>query len=132
MRKSLWGELPDTPVDTGPITILKEQASFLGEMTRNVLVGEVRTESGFVAKTLSSRDFVHTLSIRAPAVQNYRYDLLKVGHNVAPIYPAMVADLVEGTKAEVNSEEEFIGELERILRSEALRNVIGSLLTYSQ
>ncbi|MFZ0914844.1 MAG: hypothetical protein WAN09_16340, partial [Candidatus Korobacteraceae bacterium] len=59
---------------TTPATILKEQATLLGEKTRQLVKGEVVTQA-------TGDIFVHYFYIAAPTL-NYRFELFKVSHTV--------------------------------------------------
>jgi hypothetical protein len=90
-----------------PVALLREQATALGEKTRNVVTAEVESDS-------EGRDFVHNLYLVAPAL-HYRYQLLTIRHPIM-FYPMNV------TKASgipdwitVKSEDEFADWLKTVL-----------------
>jgi hypothetical protein len=65
-----------------PVSILRTQANLLGERTRGMLVGEVQTwTTGDIVR--------HALNVVVPALDNYKYTLLKVHHPVM-LYPVFV------------------------------------------
>lgn len=75
VTKNLWGELPDAADIRSPVTILREQASLLTQMTNGTLQGEVYLEN-------SGGRFSSTLYILAPALDDYRYSVLSVQYPV--------------------------------------------------
>jgi len=65
-----------------PVSLLRTQANLLGERTRGMLVGEV--------KTWTTGDTIHhALDVVVPALDDYKYRLLKV-HHPAMLYPVFV------------------------------------------
>src|SRR5438093_13367585 len=85
-------ELPDLwPKDIGsetgglipPVTLLRAQAARLAERTNGILEGKVESSS------TSDGLFLHSLIIVAPALGNYRYELLRVNHRIQ-LYPLEV------------------------------------------
>lgn len=65
-----------------PVSVLRTQAKLLGERTRGLLEGEVKTftQGGYV---------YHDLNVVVPALDNYRYRLLRVHHPMS-LYPVFV------------------------------------------
>jgi hypothetical protein len=123
--ENLW---PDDFIMTEirpPVVVLKEQAAFLGQMTKNIVVGEVRTESSL------NGGFSHNLYLVAPAL-NYRYFLLKVTHGIE-LYPAMVVFIPEGgIDREVDSEEGLKSALRKVFAADKTKRVLNSLLSQSK
>jgi hypothetical protein len=68
-----------------PVTILRQQAPRLGEQTKNLVEGEVET-----TPTDLKRFQRHTFFLVAPALNFYRYPLLKVEHSATQLYPATI------------------------------------------
>lgn len=138
--KDLW---PDDIKATGikpPVTILKEQATLLGEKTNNIVTASVlRSESRNLLSPVFGKDFSYTFFIEAPALGGYRYALFSIGHSIE-IYPVYF-DLDESIKKEfigpidkevsVDSEEEFLDILQGIFNSDKTKKVIGSILSQS-
>jgi hypothetical protein len=71
--------LPPTPVQ-----ILREQAAMLSDSTGRVLEGEVISEAD------DYDHLVHSLFIRAPALDGYRYRLISLSHDADKPYPVHV------------------------------------------
>lgn len=116
MAEDLW---PDNIAETTmvtPVSILKEQAALLGEKTKQLVKGEVVTET--TGKMLSHRFFVV-----APTL-NYRYELFSASHGIT-FYPITVFFF---NPAPVNSEEDLKAKLKEILSSQHTLNVVHSIL----
>lgn len=116
-----------------PVTILKEQASLLGNKTKNVLKAEVRPTNRV------GEEFSYRFFLVAPALQDYHYELFTIWHTIT-LYP--VKFLVDSEIAEefkigkdrtlnAHSEEKFIEILERILKSKKTVEVMQVLLAQS-
>lgn len=123
---NLWGELGTEKI-TLPLTILKAQAAKLGELTDNVLQGNIdQVPPG------DDWEFAYVLDIIAPALNNYTYTVLRIMHDVAG-YPATVFDCVDGFESAVaiETEDEFVRHLASILSSRHVRGVVNALLTQS-
>jgi len=80
----LWPEINLEAHEDEPIKILKDQAEILGQKTKNLITGDVvtNTESGVI---------YHTLYLVAPILDNYRYSLLKIAHTSMQ-YPLFIYD----------------------------------------
>src|ERR1022692_4548993 len=80
--KSLWGQLPPTEGIRTPTQVLKEQATALTDMTKGALQGEV---------SVSHRggEFSLDLDIVVPALDNYRYLVVRANHKL-DLYPVEV------------------------------------------
>jgi hypothetical protein len=112
-----------------PITILKQQSSLLGQMTRNIVEAEVETTSTDIEGFLR-----HTLYLVAPALNFYRYPLIDVEHEVTSMYPANVKMSRSDTKQKkilARDEKEFKDILKRVFADEETKKVIGALLAQS-
>jgi len=123
---NLWGEIPKKGSLRTPITILREQATVLGQATNNVLQGDVTT-----GRETFGSEFQMTLSIVAPALDNYRFSLLRVTHDLE-LFPVTVYDLVNDTQYQCSDEASFLHALKEILSSKSTHRIIDSLLSQSQ
>src|ERR1044071_5642497 len=82
----LWpNDIAPTMEQVPPVTILKQQAALLGRNMKNVIEGEVETDTADFQRFLR-----HTFYLVAPALNFYRYPLLTVEHDVTKMYPAEV------------------------------------------
>jgi hypothetical protein len=142
---SLWPQ--DIRVPTrSPLSILKEQAGLLNEVTKGVLQGEVTTVTG-------ADDFViHRLDIVTPRLDGARYRVLTITHRTA-LYPVvMEADVFriarplpsvarelfsevwprpDDWRPVAASQEEFTARLREVLNSPHVRGLIETLILQS-
>lgn len=127
--KNLWPtDIGNTSV-TMPKEILLKQANFLSEMTKNIIVGEVRSTQGVLADS-NSTVIVHELIVKAPSMGNYQFTLLRVMHNFE-IYPIRVFNALDDAKYDAETEEEFIEVLTLILNTDQAKNAINGLIAQS-
>jgi hypothetical protein len=123
--QNLWPDEFGVTETKSPAAILREQATFLGQMTKNLVIGQVGSES------LNGR-FYHNLYLVAPALGNYRYALVAVSHDIE-LYPALVAfEFASGDRErEANSEEDLQSVLKAVFATDKTKRVVNSLLTQS-
>jgi hypothetical protein len=100
-----------------PVTILKEQAALLGEKTRQLVKGEVVTQT---TGTL----LVHYFYIVAPTL-SYRFELFNVQHHVN-FYPLVLGYLNKSTS--LPTENDFKEKLKEIFAAQHTLNVVHSIL----
>lgn len=131
----LWPtELKPIPDQLPPITILKQQAALLGQRTKNLIEGQVETETSDYQRFLH-----HKLFLVAPALNFYRYALLDVEHHVTVMYPAKITVIWSDRKEpeqqeltiEAADEQQFKEALKRVFADEETKRVIGALLAQS-
>lgn len=122
--RNLRGHIPAATAVTTPLTILREQAGLLGELTDGVLEGDVQ------ARRSAKGDFTYTLYIVAPGLDRYHHAIVEVEHPVA-MYPVSVLDDGTGKGYMCADEEMFVRVLQRILTSDHVRKVIAALLAQS-
>ena len=115
-----------------PVTILRQQATLLGEKTQNLVVAEVST----TVEELSAggNRFMHRFNVVAPALGNYRFCIFRVEHTI-DFYPIKIS-VYSPKKGQpditVKSEGEFAQALKEIFSSEEARRVIHALIAQSQ
>ena len=63
---------------TTPVTILKQQSALLGEKTRQLLTGEVVTQT-------TGNLFIHSFYVTTPTL-GYKYELFQLRHGT-DVYP---------------------------------------------
>jgi hypothetical protein len=114
--QDFWGDIGPAQIRT-PASILREQASLLGEKTHNLIEGKVATSN-------NGAFFFQTMFLVAPALNNYHYELLKVRHEIQ-LYP--VVDVTNPGKP-LKSEAEFVDWLRAKLSSLETRRIIEALL----
>lgn len=159
---NLWPDNVSEEKWASPVSLLREQARFLGERTRNLVTAEVGTAS------VEDEIFLYHFYIVAPTLNNYHYRLFSIEHNIE-MYPLMLymdeqlgkelnvekkkASTVAETIAAASSrqlvnmgfkmdreeysqradnEDEFMKIVGKILNSDRARQVIGSLLSQVQ
>jgi hypothetical protein len=124
-RENYWPTDFGVPAEVTPLTVLKEQATFLGERTKNLIEGRVQTKvEGEAMK------FRHSLYLVVPTLGNYRYFLLSVTHNPT-IYPIEIFDATSERAIMARDFEEFKEKLREILSSDRVKRIVGSLLSYA-
>jgi hypothetical protein len=136
--KNLWPEdLFEGYEETkAPVEILQQQASFLGEMTKNVLKGLI----GQGESSYKDLPFLYEFYINAPTVGNYSYKLFSIVHDIDlyPVYLMVEKEmqkeiLGEQYKAGIlrikySDETTFAYGLGKVFRSTKTKKVINSLL----
>jgi hypothetical protein len=129
--RDLWGQpFLETPRESAPVTLLKEQADALTRRTDGRVVGEV-------LDLVEKDTFWASLYARVPALHDYHHKLISIAHPVViadPVhpFPLTVMDTQSGKQPKVNDMEAFERWLEDVLSSKALHNVVDTLLGYSQ
>ncbi len=122
-QEDLWGALPKVESLRTPLVILKEQAELLQEKTEGLLVGNISQQQ-------SGTQFVYHLSIIAPTLNNYTYELLIIIHDIG-FYPLQLKDSQgNGPFNNFPDEEAYKQGLREIFSSEKNKAVISKLLTH--
>jgi len=122
---NLW---PDLEVDTitTPRSILKEQAMFLGKKTKNIVIGEVYSDS----KKEDEKDlFLNRFYLVAPALANYSYLLFTMQHDIL-LYPGTI--YYQNRKIDFNDEEQLIVEIEKIFNDNTTKRILQNLISQSK
>ena len=113
----LWPEnIADSNLVT-PVSILKQQAALLGEKTRQLVKGEVVTQT-------TGNLFVHYFYIAAPTL-SYKFELFTLSHGIN-FYPLVMKSL--NNTIPLNSESEFKEKLKEIFAAPHTLNVVHSIL----
>ncbi len=120
MTDSLWGDLPTGEDLRTPAAILREQAEHLSQATGGLLTGEVEVKGDAASIHMD-------LWIIAPALNDYRYKLTEVRHNVLT-YPAAILSQDGHTWVSTANEGEFMTFIGEILSSAETSDVVRSLL----
>lgn len=125
--ESLWNLDFSSDSASMPRDILAQQAKYLEEATRNILVGEVKTVvDNYNRQSNNGSNMLHGLVIKAPSLGNYQFTLLTVSQNLS-VYPLELTDNLSERKWTIASEEEFIARLAEILGSHQVQKAIYSL-----
>jgi len=131
--RNLWPEDIAVNEVVAPVAILKDQASLLGERTKNLVEGRVTQREHHFHEP----DFVYDFYLVAPALNNYRYRLFSISHDVQ-FYPLAieeggVSDLNgRDSQFQVSNEEEFLEALATMFSSERTKGIISSLIAQSR
>ncbi len=128
MPKSLW---PDTirlaKEKVAPVSILKKQASFLGQQTQNLVIAEVESRPSSRSDSID-----HIFYLVAPALGNYRFELFRVSGSVVNLYPIKITSgTAEINNKTVTSENKLLRALENIFSHPKTIKIIESMLAQS-
>ncbi len=111
-----------------PATILKEQASFLGQKTKNIVIAEVWTRPVDQLDTISA-----VFVLIAPALDNYKFVLFTMRCKIENLYPVYIhSDTLGIDQTVIENEAELFSALEQIFAHEKTMRVINSMLCQSQ
>ncbi len=137
VSESLWANnILSKKIDT-PFAILKQQAKYLSELTKGVLVGEITNfKTDFITGfSLKPKPFmVLHLSIDAPFLNNYKTIIMEIKQEPAVIYPLEITNLLEERikPIKIDNEHEFKQVIGNILSSEKVSNLIANLYAQSE
>lgn len=121
--ENLWGDLPNYDVTAPPVSILKEQAEKLSEITEGLLIGKVTSAN-------AQRDHLQcTLYIVVPGLSNYQYEVLTAVYPIGS-YPISLLPTADGNTIKCADEQEFKENIRLILQSESVKGVLSKLLAH--
>ena len=123
---NLWPKDFGAPEKIPPVTILRQQAAFLGQLTKNLVEAEVKTTSSGGTEAR----FVHYFSLVAPALDFYTHCLFFITHDIG-FYPLRFITENPHRERDIASEEELRRVLHEVLTSEETKKVVQSLLSQS-
>jgi len=122
-----------------PVTILREQASLLGQQTQNIVQAQVEPMSWLT----NPEKFGYAFYIITSLLENYRYKLFTIEYDVN-LYPVTVKadedirDEILGKNIEsltaqmsADSEEAFSELLKKIFHSQKTKKIIRAILSQS-
>jgi len=122
-----------------PIAILKEQAKYLKEMTKCILVGDVTSHLARQVSGSSEKEVIQVFfSIKAPFMDNYKVSIIKIEQHPINIYPLKVVNLIPDeedfseTYLEIMNGDLFSEHIKSILRSKRMSIIIGNLISQSE
>jgi hypothetical protein len=122
-----------------PIAILKEQAKYLKEMTKGILVGDVTSHLARQLSGSSEKEVIQVFfSIKAPFMDNYKVSIIKIEQHPINIYPLKVVNLIPDeeefseTYLEIMNGDLFSEHIKSILRSKRMSIIIGNLISQSE
>ena len=120
--QSLWGQLPLNTTLRPPVVFLREQAAALNKETQGLLRGEVLTLGA------RERELKAALDIVVPALNDYRFRLIVITHDVR-LYPVEVVDYAtQWSPRTCGDEEQYVAFLKEILTSPDVHQIIASLI----
>jgi hypothetical protein len=127
--ESYWG--PDFPAieDSAPVSLLKQQAEKLSEITGGVVEGVVKesAESGTAYASLYAG---------VPSVGDYQFKILYIAHPViaepSNPFPITVEDSFQQEKKQIPDMNAFDRYLRDVLKSPSVRMAIGNLIKYGK
>jgi hypothetical protein len=142
--RDLWPEDIGPISEKAPVNILREQASFLGQKTNNLIEAEVRQHEVSPSRDKEFiKEFIYDFLIVVPPLDNYRYKLFRISHKIS-LYPVKI-NVDEDILPDINptyeredtfepailakSEDDFLAILKEIFNSTKTRRVIGALLS---
>jgi hypothetical protein len=128
----LWPPEFGAPSVLAPASILRQQGILLGKHTKNVVLGKV------YSRGIENNQFEHSFILHAPLL-GFEKTILSVSHGLE-LYPARLAldplltrnHPASGEVIVVATGEEFLQKLGDVLKSEPVKEVIGSLLAQSE
>ena len=132
---NLWpADIAATEGAEAPIAILKQQASLLGQTTKNLVEAIVETKA-----TDYARHMEHWFVLVAPALNFYRYPLFSVRHHAVKMYPVTIVDQsmfekqADGASQEItaNDESQFKEMLRNIFAHKETKSIVGALVAQS-
>lgn len=142
--ENLWpADVAASTKRLSPVAILRQQATLLGQRTKNIVEAEVETKG-----TDFQRRLQHWFYLVAPGLDFYKYPLFLIEHDPTKFYPLKVIwdktgagassakkrpTLAERVKREfsADSEEAFKAHLKRIFADDQTKGVIQSLIDQS-
>ena len=132
--RNLWPEDIAVTDVVAPVSIMKEQASLLGERTKNLVEGRVTPGADSAAKVdlLLENRFRYDFDLVAPALNNYRYRLFSILHGLN-FYPLTLESApLDSGPIQVTNEEQFLTWLEAIFSAEKTKTIISLLIAQSR
>lgn len=137
----LWPELSVAEKIKAPISIFREQASLLGQKTKNLVTAEVEKPRKYDER------FNYSFDLVAPTLDNYHYRLFTVEHGI-DLYPLRLyldTDIIEELKNQISinadadgyfvsaeNEDELIKQLRLVFGSKRTRHLVKALLAQAE
>lgn len=111
------------PEQQAPRSVLDELASVFNRKVVYKLQFGVTTTS-------SAGRAVHSFKVELNTIE-YVLELIKVSHDVLQLYPVRISGTLVASTQEAASEEELVGKLSEVMKSEKARSILGTLLAQS-
>ena len=130
--KNLWSaDLLSGEEMIFPITILQEQARYLEEMTKNILVAKIKTYT-ITKKKQAKLSIIHAFNIFVPAMNNYDFELLRLEQEELTSYPLVVFASLTEESYKVNNSNDLEKALAIVFNGQKTVSVIQSLIQQSK
>lgn len=120
---NLWGDLTGITGFKTPALILKEQADILGLLTEAAVTATV-------TQSVEGSTITVDLYLKGRRLDKYANNILSIYHEIGG-YPLSITNHMNEKQYEVKNEEEYTQLLKTIFSSNEVRNLIGSLMSYS-
>jgi hypothetical protein len=115
-----------------PKDILIEQANFLNEQAKRTFRASITTgQADILNDDLLELVLVHSFRINAPALDNFRFTLLRVKQSATTFYPIEIYANLLDVNVSANDEKEFESKLFEILNSKETINALTAIYQQS-
>lgn len=141
MMENLWPNFNEMQKIKTPKEILDEQGKLLPKLTNELVFASIDSSNVFNSDfTVGTKyDFTYDFNIRGKYLENYKFKLITVGHNIS-IYPARVRLEPELRKEAgitkqdiiIETQNDFINLLRDVFNSNILKYVIASIMSMSK
>ncbi len=129
--ENFWPKITKTKTDT-PLALIKQQGKFLEEHTSGVLTYHINKKPTEKKGAQSGKAMRYDFYINAPHMDNFKFMLFYVIHDLVVVYPATIVYYTDDEPQQVHSKEEFEAALKNILSKESTKNILESLLAQSE
>lgn len=138
---NLWPNFNDIQKIKTPKEILEEQGKILPKLTNDLVYVTIDPSAVFNSDfSLTNKyDFTYDLNIRGRKLENYKFKLLTLGHNIT-IYPVRMrldTDIrkevgLNNLDIIIDNNNNFVNILREVLNSNKLKYVIASIISLSK
>ena len=122
---NLWPNFKSDNSQVTPKAILHRQALVITEKTEGKVRGDVSTK-------VLGRDFIHTMTLIAPELDNFSHFVISARHAIDLYYPLRVCiSEKDDAKRECATEADFIDLLKRVLAHNRTIETVTALMAQS-
>jgi hypothetical protein len=139
--KNLWPDKFDESDKPSAKSLLEEQARLLSKITDNIVFAEVSEYEGHeTILGLLKNDFAFRFDIKGKFLPDYSFNVLKFSHDIT-LYPVRFlldekvrAELgvSRGVTMDIENPADLEELLERVLKTERIKSVVGALIRLSR
>lgn len=140
--ENYWGKVEIIDI-ISPKEVLTKQGEFLGKMTDEIVFGRVEDLDFIELSDLGidedNSTFSYKFVIKSKFLPNYKYTMMAISHDITlyPLKMSLDSQIKEELNVKqklliMNSEEEFLNNLKRILQSSRVKHVISALIKLSK